>query len=1370
MAKNEFEARVLARLDQQVLSFRTQGGTPFEQRVRARLIAAQLPEEERGGFFARVNRFAENIFVDPDVVAGMREGQGFVEASAADRAAGLVSPRDVAQTRNLLTGIAGPIIKGAQAIAQIPGLFTDVELPTDRVAQFLERARLGLVDRAEEAALTAGLDAEAVADAHLFGEIVGFTAPVVASLKAARIVTGIRGPVISLARNLKLDTAAGLIFGSTLVPEEELKERVINTLRESAVFGVGGLMINGLVFAATGMKFARAATLQREADLIQNLNRIARGERVVLGEEGVTIAQLMSEEGFLAASPEAQVILESGAFDSALIEAIRGTAEAGMSRGFVRQLGNDFGEVSLALDRFRNQFPALKFDVVKRGTAFDVHFGLTGLNNKQRSQLAREGRFAGQLIQKGDSYYSYVRSGKKGRIVVSTIDGRTTTLKDTRITDIPVAAEEVPLPTVGEALYEDFREFAFGKMRAASAASGGLSETDVIRFIRQGQLDIADDATRLFESPGAITHPSEIAGEGVATTEQFVAQFFREGSHGNGLLEPTPIRRMDDVFEAWLKEKNLSPTAEDAVAFRTNFFQRMRSDIWALVPDADLKAMRSIQEETFRLLESKELPFDVVANSKGFHVERTPAGEITLRDINTGARLTFISEEVAERALQQVIRSEKDPLFDFLTPGAHGGQAFTGGFDPTDGVFTFDVNVAPEDFLRGLPVGGQALTNRRDYVDALERVSGVPLFNQGFALIDEGVVRMKNRLEPIAEEIGRTWKGISRDGRKQVAEFWARTEGTDLKGTALLRAARSAGLSSRQIQAFNRARKLFDFGAEQMGLPESRFISNYYSRIQPAMARDGRVDIARLLSDDPIATKEFQFWAEMQRTGELPQVELDPEIVMHKYFRSLIYKQEVAPFEQNIRKMMNLRISDLTATQQTAVLSRALPGTTAGSHVFPQEVRGMLQEYITNIRGDTSAGFVAARRMTTRAFEAVGIKADPRLFDELHSTYLSAQYGAAIGLRLVLMNRNATQNLWTMYTRVGAKHGSESLRRSLTQVGYDEALAAAAIRSVDVSIPQGDAIFSAWFKTDIARGSGPLSIAAASMIRQSVRLGRMTRKAAQKFLVPYGSGEQINRAWAYHWQKLHTEEWLTKFDSGSINWDTFLEDGLPFFSSSIKRGFRERFDRLGREAALQWIGKQAADEAHFIYGSASTPTWMQRPFGRLFSVFGQWPLWAKQLYFSRMAHATPKQIGQFWARTAALTGVFANMSVQTGVSMWNWVAPRSIGFSGGPSVDMAITAREIWSGPLDQKAAATKRLGEQVGALALPGQLFYLELGEALDQNDPAQAALRLTLGRSADVGNYNWDFTMNPDVPPFTDAEPRLQGLPMIGASPGRR
>jgi hypothetical protein len=167
-------------------------------------------------------------------------------------------------------------------------------------------------------------------------------------------------------------------------------------------------------------------------------------------------------------------------------------------------------------------------------------------------------------------------------------------------------------------------------------------------------------------------------------------------------------------------------------------------------------------------------------------------------------------------------------------------------------------------------------------------------------------------------------------------------------------------------------------------------------------------------------------------------------------------------------------------------------------------------------------------------------------------------------------------------------------------------------------------------------------------------------------------------------------------------------------------------------------------------------------------MFGQWSLWAKQLYFNRLVHATPKQRAAFITRTVAVSGAIANIGYQTNTDMWNWLAPLSLNYGGGPVVQSAVDARNLWIAPMEQKPAAARRLASSIGSLAFPAQLAFVDLNRALDEQDPRQAALRMTLGRPLNDSNFNYDWVINPattDPGPMRVPAPGmdLRGLPLV-------
>lgn len=1451
---------------------------------------------------------AEGIQADPLTAAIGRIMSGGAPTQPAPsergffaRAFDALTPTSPQELGLIAAGIQTPFTEGLQALFELPGFLFERDIPTDRAADFFRRLNENILSSSERAAINAGVDPELIADSHLLGEIFGFIAPVTASFKAARLLTGIRaasptavalgaaeagaaGSVIKGAtqavfrRNFILDSTAGAVFGGLLTPGENIAERTKSLAVQSAVFGVSGMALSGIMFAAQGMRINRARLIAGDLTLDDKLKRLAAGEKVVFSEpEAVSLVQLMNEEGYLASSHTAQEFMRNLEFDNALVASVRGAAEAGQTRGLVENFGADFAEINARLVAIRETFPNLKFDVIARegaaGRTFDLHFGLTGLNNTQKRQLrvGGEGRFTGQVLQKGGAEYIYVRRGKKaGDLIVRNADGKTTTIKEKGVTNLPYAVEEIPLPTAGQALFADFREFTHARMAEAMGIEGPLTEQSIVAGLREGTLQFSDDAIRQFEIGGAITHPSELGitfakmsnpevigippavrlaafldeqgniwlggqgGQGhlnatlemvmkrfgldeaaaleaiqqptaelgellskltlgsfevgtmrfvaegsdalifASGADDFAARFLASGKYAGDILEPVAIRNMDDAFDAWVAARGLDIGAKDIEAFRANFAQRFRSDLWAKLPEEDLKIFQSIRDETLRLAEDGST-LALRAGAKGMLLEELEGGRVLLRDINTGASIEYGSAAIADDVVDLIVRSERDPFGLYLSDGAHGMPGYTTGFDPTDGIFFFEEGtgkirtvlakgasqITHKDFLSTTPTTG--IRNRRDYFDAIERLTGVPLASEGFLAIDSASSRAALRYEPIGRRIDAAWKGISRDGRVQVAEFWTSIEGSGLKGEQLVRAAREAGLDNRQIRAFTESRKLYDLAAQELGLTESNYIPTYYSRIRPELEKGTSLNkIRSLLSDSPQSLQEFEFWALKQRTGELANLELDPVIVMNKYFRALFRELEVAPLEKRMADMLGLRIRDLPKAKQQEILSRGLPDTSVNSHILPDEVRAVGKEYLLNVQGQYGPGFASARRFMTRMFDKLGMKSSPQIFDQFINTWLSIQYGAALGLRFATMNRNAMQNMWTMYTRVGGEFGGLSLAEAMSLRGYNAAVDAGAIRPVTASVSMGDAVFQQVMGDTFITGTGPWSNAAASGIRRGLRLGRVTRKTAEKFLVPYGSGDQINRAWAYHWQRMHTEKMLTRFDAGKIDWDTFLTDGLPFFSNTIRTEFRSIWDRQGRESALQFIGKQAADEAHFIYGTAASPGWMQRPFGRLFGVFGQWPLWLSELYFRRTAHATATQKIAFTVRSLSLMGLTANMGYQTGVNMWSWMAPTSLEFAGGPSVDVAVDFKALVDAPLDRKAQAGRTLALTVGSLAFPGQLFYNEIGDVLNADDLQQGAFRLLLGRPVDAYNFSYDLSNQLELPverPETD----LSGLPSI-------
>ena len=264
-----------------------------------------------------------------------------------------------------------------------------------------------------------------------------------------------------------------------------------------------------------------------------------------------------------------------------------------------------------------------------------------------------------------------------------------------------------------------------------------------------------------------------------------------------------------------------------------------------------------------------------------------------------------------------------------------------------------------------------------------------------------------------------------------------------------------------------------------------------------------------------------------------------------------------------------------------------------------------------------------------------------------------------------------------------------------------------------------------------------------------MRLGYISSKLSEKFLVPYAGSDDFSRAWAYWWAKFHTEDYLKQFEAKKISWDQFKRDGLPFFSKVNKAKFQRLYNSGDREGALRWISKMASDEANWIYGHAAQPAMMQNPVGRYLTMFGTWPLWMSEIYFNRMWNGDWVQRTALITRTAALIGAFANLTIQTGYDFWNWIGPLSlVGYAGGPIVDYTVNAKKVvdaeWT--IEEKAKALKTLASNVFRLWYPGQVFKGEVMRAIDSGNPADAAMQIFIGRPVDDYNFALEVMYNPN------------------------
>lgn len=1279
--------------------------------------------------------------------------------------------------------LSGAILHPAQALLQIPGLFSNHELGSDKAADFVKRLSEGLLTSAEEQALRMGMTEKEVMDAYAVGNFIGAILPVVGSVKVASIL--LRSPLqvgnALTVSSLVNESVAGALFGGLLVPSEDIDQRTKNLLSNSAMFGVGRLMLAGVTMPFKGMRAARASRLAKDGDVERLIADMENGRpfEVKTENEARGLATLLSEEEMIASSAAAQEITKSVQDERALLHAVMGSVQG--NAGIVRGLGRDFPHVASMIDKFKAEFPKLKFSAVRTpgDEGYSVYFGTKGLNNKQLAELKLHGRFAGQQIEKHGAIYEVVdpTPTAKGKITVRTSDGLQTKIEADGITDNPHIMEKLDDTLMMDDLFENFRsQVETNWSKLAQTTSGEISEVDLIRQIREGRMKLTDAHRRAFDIGGAITYPEElgIVGTGKIVHPSGQSIPFKSPAEANAIMESfagTPLAQQykiqydtaqvgevaravskrgfeagrmlteggtpttfEDMVEAWAKQADLPVDAPDFPVMKAHFGTRLREWMWSQVPKEELSVFRKIQEEHLALIESGVIDLETAAGAKGFTVRPLGKGRVEVQDLRTGMKIPMGSEQRARDFITRMVRSDSGSFGDPFNMGSGGLAPMQMGFNITDdGIMNMDGTIpTAEEFIQDLPATS-GWQNIRDMFQRFEASVGVPLFTTVFDGLDQAMSRKNQALEPWARKIGSVWSGLSVKEAVQVGRAWSEVDGSELTLNQAVQYFKNKGLSPKQINSFLEGKKVFDALFKLTGIDNSRYINLYYSKIVPyAEKYGGQVDLAKIFGSN--IPPEFQAFMHYSRTGDLAMQELNPALVMHKYARTVFWDREVAPLYEKARALLidetAPRAKHLSQAQREAIETAARRKLGDDELLLAPALNNTLKDYLNVIRGMPTTSQKKVTTWGKAFFKGLGINIEERAIEELANVMLSTQYGAALAFRPVQVVRNLTQNTWTLYPRLGGKHYSGAVQRALTQAGLEEAEAAGAIRATEAGLPLGEDAFRALMDRVPIEGTGPMSKALAGSLRAALRAGNLSRGIARKGLIPYASTDDVSRSIAYHWQKAFTAEKLELYEAGKMTWEKFLDDGLPLFHNVTKQQFTRMYNRLGRSKALQWIGKQGADEANWIYGAGAQPAWLQNAVGRQFGMFGTWSMWATELYWRRAKNATPKQFAAFHARTLALVGIFANMTMQSGYNMWSYIAPSSMLWAGGPVFDNLIQIKQIADSPMDQKASALTGLAKQVGRLSLPGQVAYSEFRDGLNSSNPAHAAMRVMIGR----------------------------------------
>lgn len=1366
----------------------------------------------------------------PGVMEKLARGVQAISSIVNPISTGPQSLESLGEELGLLSGaIEGAVVHPAASIAELVG--------ADDLARKWRAKDRGVGGYIRNTATALGATEEDLAVTEAAGQFVGFTVPLLGSMKVASLIPGIPKLTQLTPRlgSVARDFVAGGIYGFTFVPGETVEERLHNATHEAAVFAGFSLLAStghSLLALRRQRLWSKSKTLQAFEDL--GLLRTGRDAETGLAyielldrETAKKLAELGNEEFYISTSKAAQNILTKQAELEAVITGVKEHAGSEGTRFIVRGVKTPFIEIR---ERVKKLFPSLNVERVSRedGT-IDLIIGAKPLSSSGKHQVKLYHYWPGQKVSyNGSEGYTFVKGaeyaknvipasdeqfvyildqfGGRHRVKLKNIKGKDYGIGENMDDELKTLIRNSPELAGLEAdntelLFREFWQWFESKIEQVSKARAPMTEAEFIKGVTSGEIRIDPVSGRYIQTGAEFAYPEQV---GIRTTPEegaaAIESVKREGIESVRLLLPDEPGTFEDLVMQFLTERGLSDKL-DANVFQAWAAQKVRARLIGSLPVEERMLLNNITKEFINTVEAAGHSTSDLGALAGYKVTISQDGRYFARHVSTGQVYKFANEETASEFFRaKTVEEATDFAASSKIPIELPVNSATSHLPKRDGIIGIDELSTLTDIDSIVPVS--VWRSVRDFFLKIETQSkGVlKLFTQGYAPVDEGLQAMRLKLIPEIEATAKSWRGSGWRRRAAVGRWIsdAFKEGA-LTDAELLKVANRYQLSpSEKAKGINYVRTIHSaFG--EIGTDGRQMLSIWYKNIQPEI--EAGKDLNSIIKNLPDILKDdrrVRLWRSFLKyasTGELSQAELDPLMIQVKWLRALRFDQHVYEPWEAFRQVLQSGTLGLNE-EQVANVARQLGETGQFGHIAPESRYQLLldqvlggakgrelvsntgTEFLNNLRGFPNEQNKALKRMTQKIFKRAGITTDDRVLEDLLHTYMSIQYGAAMGLRPMLVTRNLTQNFWTSYVRLGPRYAGYAFERAMTLEGFKEAEAALAIRSAAKATAAGDVAFDNMMSSmPWATGSGPASDVGASITRFVLRTGRVGRKVAEKSLIPYTNADDVNRVIAYFWQKKHTLEALNKFGGkGNIldnpnTRELFMKEGLPHYDRPIQEEFMRRLERFGQEDALKWIGKQAADEAHFIYGAASQPLWMQNPLGRLAGMFGTWPIWYRQ-YMARMfMNGTAAQRAGAIVRMGIVGGAVGVTAHELGVDIWSWMAPTTpISYFGGPPVEMVYNVKQIAEADMGKKPAAIWRFIQNGGRLSFPGQTLFRDLKLGLQQAaDPAQAAIFIGVGRPelTPITMKDWIYDTswfdNPQ-PPQGLIQDRLLSLPPLG------
>lgn len=479
---------------------------------------------------------------------------------------------------------------------------------------------------------------------------------------------------------------------------------------------------------------------------------------------------------------------------------------------------------------------------------------------------------------------------------------------------------------------------------------------------------------------------------------------------------------------------------------------------------------------------------------------------------------------------------------------------------------------------------------------------------------------------------------------------------------ALTRAdyAKKFNLSPAQLQTGALLDKYFNGLSDVAGISKDKVLFNYITHAR--LYENGSLPdaIAKYALDKP--TEEF--YAALNRTGELSEIERDPIRAALRYTNALFSTLYLNPAINAAKDALKVELAKLPAGSGLKVERDASRYLSDVSH-FPAEGDKYADAALNHLAGN------------------IGVNVEKGIARKWVNGMNEVFTVAAQGARPWAGIRDFYSNTSKYFIKWGAKDTSEMLRLGAT---------------ADLDNLRQSGLIENYTQLGL---NSAVDEAASALSNAGSRLRTTVDKTAHKAMQLSGQ-QMVNdmaRAGAFLVTRNKVANMLVKLHGGTFGDMTKPETfQKAYHSVSLERyspAVFQEFDRMVKvnktEEAANYLGNQHIQETFGNYANANHPSGWNNNFGRLVGKFGQWSINHRDYVVSLASRGTRTQRLASLGRLAMTESAIAGAATLLGVNLSNFYSLPGMYFKGGPAGDLFYTAYNAMFGRgMEQESAIRK--------------------------------------------------------------------------------